>query len=393
MSKRAKLSEDVRTVIAWLERQPGVASVAQGRYTGSRHSNDPGTVRLGQVTAQHVNVRAYDRRGVKDLTVYAPKSDLRDRWISEVATGRLRDERVERPRVAPVHGKANVAMPEAQVMDAEAGTLVNVTPELAVEWLEHNTRNRKLRQSVVDRYAADMKAGRWLVTGDAIAFDRNGAIVNGQHRLWAVMESGLTVPMLVARDLAPEVVSVLDDHLKRSLTDVAEIARPGSTVSTSHAAVAKMLISTSLAGAVDRTQAMARVSRQTQLDMLDRHWDAIEFAIRECFHSRKLRHLTVAPVLTPLARAYYSQDREKLRRFGAVFLGEMPEPGENAALLLRNFMLRSETSKVRQRVDQVYRKTERAIEAMMAGERLRVLYEASGELFPLPEEKAKRTKA
>src|SRR5437870_5147015 len=71
---------------------------------------------------------------------------------------------------------------------------MEVGPELATRWLEGNVHNRKLREDVVARYARDMKAGRWLLTHEPIAFNKNGdTLVDGQHRLWAVVESGATV--------------------------------------------------------------------------------------------------------------------------------------------------------------------------------------------------------
>jgi hypothetical protein len=286
----------------------------------------------------------------------------------------------------------HVPKPEAALIHENAGQVYSVSPDLAAKWLEHNTRNRKLRQSVVNKYAADMREGRWLLTGDAIAFDKNGAVVNGQHRLWAVLESGITVPMLVTFNLDPEVVAVLDDHLKRSLTDVAGIRRPGSSINTLHSAIANTLVRSSImAMTVDRSQALERVTRQKQLDALDRHWDAIEFAVRDCFSSHKQRGLTIANVLTPVARAYYTKERERLKEFGEVMrTGINNKEGDQPAILLRNWLLRTAATKgMRALGETIYNKTERALHAFLNDERLSTLFEASNEMFPLPEEERK----
>lgn len=72
--------------------------------------------------------------------------------------------------------------------------VVDVTPEIAAAWLERNTVNRPLRRFVVDRYAADMSAGRWKMSPDnIIAFDADGNLIGGQHRLHAVIKSGFTM--------------------------------------------------------------------------------------------------------------------------------------------------------------------------------------------------------
>lgn len=95
-----------------------------------------------------------------------------------------------------------------------------VSPPTAVDWLEKNIRNRDVRQSRVDRYARDMRSGNWMLSNDAIVFDVNGDLINGQHRLWAVVESGETVPMLVARGYPPEAHMSFDGGQLRNAADV-----------------------------------------------------------------------------------------------------------------------------------------------------------------------------
>ena len=395
MSKKIMLSNDARDAIVWLEGRPGVTSVVRARYVRTPNlRHQPGFSRVMQADDKSVRVRVYDRLGTRDVTIHAKAAPLRDQWLAAIAAGAVLPPPT--PVAAPTppmsgepRARHDVSKPADLLRDAAAAQVYDVTPDLATEWLERNTRNRKLRDQVVMKYAADMKAGRWMLTGDAIAFDSNGCVVNGQHRLWAVVESGVVVPMMVAFDLAPEVVAVLDDHLKRNLSDVAGISRPGATVSTAHAAIANVLIQTSInATAADKQQAARRVSRQVQLDALDRHWDAIEFAHRDCFRSMRQRGLTVASVLAPVARAYYTQDRDRLREFGKAMLTGMNEtPDDTAAIILRNYLLRSTTGSLRTVSDVVYRKAERALQAFLAHERIATLYEAPAELFPLPEER------
>lgn len=77
-----------------------------------------------------------------------------------------------------------------------------ITPEWASEILEkHNTRNRKISESVVEGYANDMKCGRWVLTHQGIALFENGDLADGQHRLAAVVASGKSVEMMVTTDM------------------------------------------------------------------------------------------------------------------------------------------------------------------------------------------------
>lgn len=78
---------------------------------------------------------------------------------------------------------------------------------MAEKWLnEHNKRveagkfrQRHISPKTVQRYAADMKAGNWLLNGQGIEFDDKGNLTNGQHRLWAIKDSGRSVPMVIMR--------------------------------------------------------------------------------------------------------------------------------------------------------------------------------------------------
>ena len=70
---------------------------------------------------------------------------------------------------------------------------VAVTPALAKMMLEKNTRNRRLSNAWVRKLADDMSNGRWHKIGnDAITFDTDGNLTNGQHRLQAIIMSGTT---------------------------------------------------------------------------------------------------------------------------------------------------------------------------------------------------------
>jgi len=97
---------------------------------------------------------------------------------------------------------------------------IDVTPSLAGQWLGSMIENRPLRAAYVKQLAADIQAGKWRVTHQAIAFDKSGMLFDGQHRLQAVILSGRTIRMLVARDADPATFNVLDTGPKRSSSDL-----------------------------------------------------------------------------------------------------------------------------------------------------------------------------
>jgi hypothetical protein len=101
--------------------------------------------------------------------------------------------------------------------------IVQVDPKLAEKWLSGNVRNRKLKPDRITYYAREMAAGRWSFTGEAIQFDANGVLLNGQHRLHSIIKSGVTVPLAVVRNLEPEAQVVMDSGVKRTIADTLTI--------------------------------------------------------------------------------------------------------------------------------------------------------------------------
>lgn len=76
--------------------------------------------------------------------------------------------------------------------------IMNITPNVAREMLEHNMKNnRRQNHDTVNRYARIMKAGGWNLTHQGIAFDCNGELIDGQHRLSAIVAANVPVQMMV----------------------------------------------------------------------------------------------------------------------------------------------------------------------------------------------------
>jgi len=108
-------------------------------------------------------------------------------------------------------------------MDTPNVELVTVTPELAHEWLGFNTHNRPVRFRAVAAYAADMTEGNWRWNGDTVKFAEDGTLLDGQHRLAAVIEAGQAIDMLVVRGLENESQETMDGGAKRKFSDVLQL--------------------------------------------------------------------------------------------------------------------------------------------------------------------------
>lgn len=95
-----------------------------------------------------------------------------------------------------------------------------ITPAKAQKWLEKNQNNRPISDAKVAEWQSAMERGEWQLTHQGIALDPTDNIVDGQHRLWAIVYSGKTVQMMVTYNAPPETKSVVDVGRKRTAADV-----------------------------------------------------------------------------------------------------------------------------------------------------------------------------
>lgn len=107
---------------------------------------------------------------------------------------------------------------------------MDVTPALAAQWLENNFRNRPISDDVVDAYARDMLAGQWVATHQGIAFNDKDELIDGQHRLQAILKANVTVRMMVTFGLPSEIagkqmttMDCVDRGRTRSVSDQLKI--------------------------------------------------------------------------------------------------------------------------------------------------------------------------
>lgn len=112
-----------------------------------------------------------------------------------------------------------------------------IGPKEAHKILGENYHNRKIRTNRVKAMAADMRDRRWDFNGETIKIARNGTLIDGQHRLLAVIEAGVTVQFLVVRGLGIEAQDNVDTGTKRAYSDVLQMR--GEKNATTLAAMAR----------------------------------------------------------------------------------------------------------------------------------------------------------
>lgn len=95
-------------------------------------------------------------------------------------------------------------------------SIVDVDADSAARWLATDRRNRPLNATWVSRYRDDITSGLWLFAADPIRFDWDGHLLDGQHRLTALLGLDVALPTLVVLGLDPDSQLVMDQGRKRS---------------------------------------------------------------------------------------------------------------------------------------------------------------------------------
>ena len=120
---------------------------------------------------------------------------------------------------------------------------VLVTPEIAAQMLAKNVGNRAIRNHVVKQYAQQMREGQWRQTHEPIAVDATGNVVDGQHRLAAIVQSGASISFWVAtyEQECSAVDLPIDMGIRRKMSDVLGVDRRTTEV----ASVIRRLVASS----------------------------------------------------------------------------------------------------------------------------------------------------
>jgi hypothetical protein len=261
--------------------------------------------------------------------------------------------------------------------------LMAVTPSMAARWLEGaNNRNRRLSDRYAERLARDIRHGRWKMTHEGIAFDPHGVLLDGQHRLWAIVLANRAVKLYVWLNVPPDALMAIDNGRPRSLADILTLGGGMDRVGNRELAVLRAMLGGFLTPPA--------LTPAEAAEGLQRHREAIAFALTCLPRGTRFRGIASADSRAVIARAWYSADRERIAAFCEVLVGGMARrEADRPAVLLWQFLLGRPAGGRAQRLER-YAKTERALLAYLRGEAITRLYAATCELFPLPKEAAGR---
>lgn len=125
-------------------------------------------------------------------------------------------------------------------METRTGVEV-ITPERAEEILLGNTHNRNASRIQVSRLARAIEAGDWTLNGETIKIASDGTVIDGQHRLMAVIEAGRAITTFIVYGLDMSVQETIDNNAPRNLGHILQLRGEAQTAALA-AVVRKMAL-------------------------------------------------------------------------------------------------------------------------------------------------------
>lgn len=251
--------------------------------------------------------------------------------------------------------------------------VVTITPQMAEEALRHNVNNRRPRPTVVRRYAEEMRSGTWRFTHQGIAFDSQGQLVDGQHRLHAIATSKTTQSMMVTFGLPRAVHATLDTGIIRNPGDVLDF-EIGIRLSHQQAAALRVLYMSHFGW-------NSGLNRETWKKFAPRHVASVQWAVGNLPLKRRLKCVPLAAVIV---RASYIHGENALTPFFEAYGDGVASTATHPGIKLRDWLLNRMSVRGLQSQKEIYYRANRAVYAFCRGETLSKLYEAPEELLPFP---------
>ena len=212
-----------------------------------------------------------------------------------------------------------------------------INPKIAEEYLRFNSAtNRRVNQPSLKQLISDMKNGRFIENGDTIRFDHTGRLIDGQHRLLAILATGVTATMVVVRGLEAEAMRTIDTGQARTAAQLLKITGGAESNHATLAAIARAVI-------MYRDDQLSP-SKPEIVEFVSRHEDELQAAAHISKPAAKLYGGAIGAYGSA---AYILQDvsaADTREFFTALVEGAGLAPG-NPVLALRNFLTSSKPLK------------------------------------------------
>ena len=233
----------------------------------------------------------------------------------------------------------------------------DVTPVMAATWLGFNRNNRNIHKATVKKYERIIREGQWRTTHQGIAFYTTGDIADGQHRLQAIVNTGITIKMMVVVGINIEDAFAIDNGKLRCAHDRLSISHLSAIRKSSLPVIYEYI-------------SKANITDSDTKLIGEYFKEDLEFVFKN-FRLNSVKKITNSAVSSVIVLAHHDlksdEDKNKLRRFCEVLTSNTDETAIDAypVLKLRDFLLSNPRTKKNNIL--IKGQTQRAIYQFMNG--------------------------
>lgn len=226
--------------------------------------------------------------------------------------------------------------------------LRTINKQIAEVLLQGNTINRKANNDHITSLSIHMKEGNWKSSGDPIRISKTGRLLDGQHRLMAVVKSDTSHEFVVISELEDEVFDVIDTGKNRNAGDMLKISNVLN--STTIAGIIKLVSTYERDLAVTGTGSTFQKQINAPFKVLEKynqdplHWQETHRSASRYYDKCKLLHPSEYGLLYHIFSKIKKSDAEE---FLEKLSSGMDLKENDPILLLRNRLIEYKSNKFR----------------------------------------------
>lgn len=218
--------------------------------------------------------------------------------------------------------------------------LTEITPEFAASALAHNNANRALSEVSVARLCKTIREGHWKVNGETIKFATDGTLLDGQHRLKAVVITGITIQSFVIHGLDPDTFDTIDIGKRRRGGDTLSII---GVKNANDVSAALMVLESYYRGTLP---VIERFTNHEIITLYEQYRDISEY-VYKMTGKKVLRQLIEPSVISACWYLFSRQDPAKADEFFERVHDGRELPQDSPILLLRERLIRNNGAKAK----------------------------------------------
>lgn len=235
-------------------------------------------------------------------------------------------------------------------------TIERVTPAIAKRYLDSSIGNRPLSAATIKNYANTMKNGGWKLNGVPIVFDESGHLLDGHHRLYAIINADCSVEMSVTRGVATDTFTTFDCGRHRNLGQLLAINDVPNYNDT--AAVVSANVSLEVSGQLGNSNSAKRYNLTNDVYYLKykndpEDYDECTAFAKKCYKQAKILKISWIGGATYYLSHTGGYDIDYVKKFFKAVCS-LENSDITPAVQLRNFILRNERNNKTHRVTNEY---------------------------------------